>query len=152
MRDPSTKEDPEHSAHAEPASASSREIMDAVRALKRELANAIRELKVLASIQVDRALIFARESAWAIAFALVAFVVLVVLLVVATIAFMRGLCAGLSEWFGAEWAGSLAGGGIALVIVGAGLVLARGRMRAAGLRRLRKKYESDPPAAAGGGA
>jgi hypothetical protein len=138
-------EGPDSSAGPEPKPESTREIAEALRALKRELSTAVREGVVLAMIQVDRARIWARESAWTIGLLIVAAIAILVLLVFASIEFVAGVCGAFGALFESAWAGSLVGG-FALIAVALGLLyFIKYRMGVAGREHLKKKYESEPP-------
>jgi hypothetical protein len=129
----------------ETKTASTREIAEALHALKRELHTAVREGVVLANIQVDRARIWARESAWTIGLVIVEVIAILVLLVAATLAFASGLCGAFGAFFKSGWAGSLVGGAIGIAIAVGLLIWAKHRMAVAGRKRLRAKYDPEPP-------
>lgn len=117
-------------------------VFEHLRALERDIATAIREAAVLASLQTDRARIWLRESAWAVGTIVIAGLAICVLLVVAIVEVSAGLCGAFAALFGRAWAGSLVGGIVGLTLALLALRGMRRRMAEAGLGRLRRKYES----------
>ena len=93
--------------------------------------------------QVDRARVWARESAWTIGFVILEAVAILILLVVATIQFATGVCGAFEALFDSAWAGSLVGGIVGLAIAISLLLWAKSRMANANRERLRSKYESE---------
>lgn len=122
-----------------------RAVFEHLRALERDIATAVREAAILGSLQVDRARIWLRESAWSVGTIAIAGLAIVVLLVLALVELSAGLCGAFTALFGHAWAGSLAGGIVGLSIAVLALRRVRRRMADAGLARLRGKYESAPP-------
>lgn len=131
-------------ARGSSSSSGERAVFEHLRALERDIATAIREAAVLGSLQVDRARIWLRESAWSMGTIAIAGLAIVVLVVLALVDLSAGLCGAFTALFGRAWAGSLAGGIVGLTIAVVAMRQMRRRMAIAGLERLRGKYE--PPA------
>jgi uncharacterized membrane protein len=141
MNEPS----PDHQEFSHSARADERAVFDHLQALERDIATAIREAAVLASLQVDRARVWARESMWTLGMVAVSALAILALVVLAIVRIMAGICDGLTQWFGMPWAGSLGGGLIGLGIAILALRGVRRSMSEANLRRMREKYDGTLP-------
>lgn len=124
--------------HADPeAPTEEDEVRRLLETLAEDGAGILREARRLAVIERERLRVgFERTIALLAAF-LVAGLVVIVLAVAAGLRALDGLSGALGDAFGEPWAGDLAGGGIALVLLalaGWGLWTARARSRLAAVR------------------
>lgn len=143
MNEPNTSGNDAHSFRTDGDSA----VYEHLQALERDIATAIREAAVLASLHVDRTRVWARESAWTVGMVAVAGLAILVLLVLAIVHALNGLCGAFAALFGHAWAGSLGGGFVGLAVAMYALRRMRRTMADSNLRRLREKYDGSIPTA-----